>query len=329
MNSENCKEKSKSSPATPAQLFDSSMLLCQTNLLCDHHSSEEELEVINGPCSGNEVNDGHGHGHGNEHEQNLNSLPSEDELFGDDDGSGENNHHHHNDDDDVEGKQLSASSPSSRPRSNMLEIRKRSLAHSSDEEVNIIEPVNFCTSPPLEALKPNHRSRIQRATTPLILAETRCGIENMKLCDNDLQQQQQQQHEQHQHHGHQTTNNGDNDKNNHHQHHLQHHHHSKALSIKTSNSSHQIYEPSTSKYHHFRSSSSAGAGFAGGTGAIDIEVRSVSPPAKLFHCAISPKRRPMRTHHAPQRLQRPHRPCLDFDKMQQVCIFSTTTLQST
>ncbi|KAL5280484.1 hypothetical protein ACFFRR_004454 [Megaselia abdita] len=296
MNSENCKEKSTSSPPTPAQLFDSSMLLCQTNLLCDHHSSEEELEVINGPCSGNEVNDGH------EHEQNLHSLPSEDELFGDDDGSGDNNHdHHHN----VEDKALSSSSPS-RPRSNMLEIRKRSLAHSSDEEVNIIEPVNFCTSPPLEALKPNHRSRIQRATTPLILAETRCGIENMKLCDNDLKHQQQQA----------TTNNGDND------HHL--HHHSKALSIKPSSSSHQIYEPSTSKYHHFRSSSSAGAGFAGGTGAIDIEVRSVSPPAKLFHCAISPKRRPMRTHHAPQRLQRPHRPCLDFDKMQQLKDSSVT-----
>lgn len=297
MNSENCKEKSTSSPPTPAQLFDSSMLLCQTNLLCDHHSSEEELEVINGPCSGNEV----------VQQQNLHSLPSEDELFGDDDGSGDNNHHV-----DVEGKVLSSSSPSSRPRSNMLEIRKRSLAHSSDEEVNIIEPVNFCTSPPLEALKPNHRSRIQRATTPLILAETRCGIENMKLCDNDLQQQQQQNQQQ-------TTNNGDNDLL---------HHHSKALSIKPSSSSHQIYEPSTSKYHHFRSSSSAGAGFAGGTGAIDIEVRSVSPPAKLFHCAISPKRRPMRTHHAPQRLQRPHRPCLDFDKMQQVCIF-TTTLRST
>uniref|UniRef100_T1GP49 Uncharacterized protein n=1 Tax=Megaselia scalaris TaxID=36166 RepID=T1GP49_MEGSC len=190
MNSENCKEKSTSSPPTPAQLFDSSMLLCQTNLLCDHHSSEEELEVINGPCSGNEVNDG---------QQNLHSLPSEDELFGDDDGSGDNHHNHHHQ--DQEGKVLSSSMSPSRPRSNMLEIRKRSLAHSLT-----------------------------------------------------------------------------------------------------------------------KNSSSAGAGFAGGSGGsatLDLEVRSVSPPAKLFHCAISPKRRPMRTHHAPQRLQRPHRPCLDFDKMQQ------------
>lgn len=50
--------------------------------------------------------------------------------------------------------------------------------------------------------------------------------------------------------------------------------------------------------------------------AISMDVRSISPPAKLFHCAVSPRRRPPR--HAPQRLQRPHRPCLDFDKMQQV-----------
>lgn len=320
MNSENCKEKSTSSPPTPAQLFDSSMLLCQTNLLCDHHSSEEELEVINGPCSGNEVNDG---------QQNLHSLPSEDELFGDDDGSGDNHHNHHHQ--DQEGKVLSSSMSPSRPRSNMLEIRKRSLAHSSDEEVNIIEPVNFCTSPPLEALKPNHRSRIQRATTPLILAETRCGIENMKICDNQTATASGAANTTNSSSSaaagagvESATNNGDDNND-------LLHHHSKALSIKPSSSSHQIYEPSTSKYHHFRSSSSAGAGFAGGSGGsatLDLEVRSVSPPAKLFHCAISPKRRPMRTHHAPQRLQRPHRPCLDFDKMQQVCIF-TTTLQST
>lgn len=46
--------------------------------------------------------------------------------------------------------------------------------------------------------------------------------------------------------------------------------------------------------------------------------RSVSPPAKVFHCAVSPSRR-RQSRHQTQRLQRPHRPCLDFDKMQQVC----------
>lgn len=48
------------------------------------------------------------------------------------------------------------------------------------------------------------------------------------------------------------------------------------------------------------------------------EVRSISPPAKFFHCAVSPRRRPPKS--AAQRLlhPRPHRPCLDFDKMQQV-----------
>lgn len=85
-----------------------------------------------------------------------------------------------------------------------------------------------------------------------------------------------------------------------------------------------------------------------------MEVRSVSPPAKLFHCAISPHRRPSNNvaavggggaptgtgtgsgagetanagnvavataaAAATQRLQRPHRPCLDFDKMQQVSL---------
>jgi len=82
-----------------------------------------------------------------------------------------------------------------------------------------------------------------------------------------------------------------------------------------------------------------------------MEVRSVSPPAKLFHCAISPRRRPSNNvavatgvgagaggsaaggaigenanaavtvaAAATQRLQRPHRPCLDFDKMQQVSL---------
>lgn len=52
-----------------------------------------------------------------------------------------------------------------------------------------------------------------------------------------------------------------------------------------------------------------------------LDMQSISPPAaKLFHCeaavstAVSPKRRPLK-HHNHQRLQRP---CLDFDKMQQV-----------
>lgn len=49
---------------------------------------------------------------------------------------------------------------------------------------------------------------------------------------------------------------------------------------------------------------------------ISMDVRpTISPPAKLFHCAVSPRRRQLK--HSFQR-QRPHRPCLDFDKMQQV-----------
>lgn len=99
-----------------------------------------------------------------------------------------------------------------------------------------VPPVNFRTSPPLEALKP-YRGHIQRAATPLVLTETGRGIESIRIsCDSP-------------------------------------------------------------------------AAFA-------MDVRSISPPAKFFHCAVSPRRRPPR--HMSQRLQRPHRPCLDFDKMQQV-----------
>lgn len=52
-----------------------------------------------------------------------------------------------------------------------------------------------------------------------------------------------------------------------------------------------------------------------------IDGSSDSPPAaKLFHCeaSVSPKRRPLKHHNHNQRLQRLQRPCLDFDKMQQV-----------
>lgn len=45
-------------------------------------------------------------------------------------------------------------------------------------------------------------------------------------------------------------------------------------------------------------------------------IQSISPPAKLFHCSVSPRRRQIKI--VTQRAQRPHRPCLDFDKMQQV-----------
>ena len=73
-----------------------------------------------------------------------------------------------------------------------------------------------------------------------------------------------------------------------HQHH-QHNH----------NQLHNQYQ--TQYYSHFSSNSSTSSLSLG-------DVRSVSPPAKV-------SRRPPRTH---QRLHRPHRPCLDFDKMQQV-----------
>lgn len=125
----------------------------------------------------------------------------------------------------------------------------------------MLAPVNFRTSPPLEALKP-HRGHLmvnnlhlncnspqqqQRSTTPMILVEAGRGIENIRIsCDSPL-----------------TTSNGSG-------------------------------SPSTP------SSSS-------------LDLRSISPPTKVF--AVSPRHRNRTPRsHQLQRLQR--RPCLDFDKMQ-------------
>lgn len=46
--------------------------------------------------------------------------------------------------------------------------------------------------------------------------------------------------------------------------------------------------------------------------------KSLSPPPKLFHYEVSPRKR-HRHMHRPHHLQRP---CLDFEKMQQVSLFS-------
>lgn len=171
-------------------------------------------------------------------------------------------------------------------------------------------PVNFRTSPPLEALKPN-RSHKFRSTTPLILTEARCGIENIKLCDNSSLEDEETELAcgscgSGSGSGNNSSNNGGGS--------LEGEGRINATSLKLSSSSHHIYQPQPKYHFHYNSSRSSPASTSG----LEIDVRSVSPPAKLFHCAISPRRRPIRTHHTSQRLQRPHRPCLDFDKMQQV-----------
>lgn len=212
----------------------------------------------------------------------------------------------------------------------------------------ILTPVNFRTSPPLEAFKPNRSHMMFRSTTPLILSEARCGIENIKLCDNSVNEENGD--------GNGSNSNSNNANSN----------SNKcpklaagegsnenepsvikacSSSLKMSNSSHHIYQPQPKYSFHYNSSRSSPASTTG----LDMEVRSVSPPAKLFHCAISPRRRPSNniaaaaaaagtaagtggvvgetanaavtvTAAATQRLQRPHRPCLDFDKMQQVSL---------
>lgn len=219
--------------------------------------------------------------------------------------------------------QLAAGTTTKRCSSNnLLEKRKRSLAHSSDDEVrHLLEnqnqqhhphhhqplmsaPVNFRTSPPLEALKPHRGHIIQRSTTPLILTESGRGLEHIRISS------------------------------------------SSSISSTTSSLSSlggAIYgatvgggplptcdSPATvnsSHHHHHQHPTSNNLALLstttsmGETNQMEIS-RSVSPPAKVFHCAVSPRRRqPSRQ----QRLQRPHRPCLDFDKMQQLKARSVTT----
>ncbi|XP_053960950.1 uncharacterized protein LOC128865059 isoform X2 [Anastrepha ludens] len=289
----------------------SSAMMCQSHLLYDQHSSEEELEVINGPSSvaaaeaASNVLVVRGTASSLISERGSSSLEPE-ELFGE-------------------------ASTSKRSSSTLVENRKRSLAHSSDDDLRnflepVLTPVNFRTSPPLEAFKPN-RSHKYRSTTPLILSEARCGIENIKLCDNSVNDENGEagaascasgaSSSTGSHAGACASSGGGGGggacgdasstsviK-------------ACASSLKMSNSSHHIYQPQPKYNFHYNSSRSSPAST---TGLDAMEVRSVSPPAKLFHSARSPHRRPIRTQHATQRLQRPHRPCLDFDKMQQVSL---------
>ncbi|XP_067624716.1 uncharacterized protein Reph isoform X2 [Eurosta solidaginis] len=299
-----CADATSPTTDTACSSSASSAMMCQSHLLYDQHSSEEELEVINGPSSvaaaeaASNVMVERGTASSLISERGSSSLEPEELLGGE-------------------------ASTSKRSSSTLIENRKRSLAHSSDDDLRnflepVLTPVNFRTSPPLEAFKPN-RSHKYRSTTPLILSEARCGIENIKLCDNSVNDE-----------------NGEasaasyasassacggaaaaayastsSDAN------------STSVikayasSLKMSNSSHHIYQPQPKYNFQYSSSRSSPAS----TTSLDaMEVRSVSPPAKLFHSARSPHRRPIRTQHATQRLQRPHRPCLDFDKMQQVSL---------
>ncbi|KAH8355817.1 hypothetical protein KR200_009595 [Drosophila serrata] len=336
------------------------------HLMYDQHSSEEELEVINGPSSQagqhpggtattNAAITGGGGGGSSSCTSRISNRGCNSSL-------------------DTEAppyeERATTSSNSKRSTSStlMVENRKRSLAHSSDDELRnslepILTPVNFRTSPPLEAFKPNRSHMMFRSTTPLILSEARCGIENIQLCDNSVNEENGGGDS-----GAGTgagaaaagtgagseavgatnkcakigtaSGNGGNEnepttsviK-------------ACSSSLKMSNSSHHIYQPQPKYSFHYNSSRSSPASTTG----LDMDmVRSVSPPAKLFHCAISPRRRPSSNNAsggvgssattttqnaansgngnagnaaaATQRLQRPHRPCLDFDKMQQVSL---------
>ncbi|XP_063701304.1 uncharacterized protein LOC134831497 isoform X3 [Culicoides brevitarsis] len=249
------------------------------------HSSEEELEVINGPSPSKVLSDLYPNGSSGDVTNNSCSVPPVAEI-----------------------------SPKRCCSSTLLEKRKRSLAHNSDDEVrhllekqqnlnnhqhhHLLAPVNFRTSPPLEALKP-YRGHILRPTTPLVLAER--GIENIRISTPINIQNSQQPTT--------TSSNISSSKQ------------CDSPTLQASSDSvivqQQQQQQLIKKDRHECSS------------------RSISPPAKMFHCAVSPTRslngisssnsssttRASRHHHTRnqnQRLQRPYRPCLDFDKMQQL-----------
>ncbi|XP_055547718.1 uncharacterized protein LOC129731617 isoform X2 [Wyeomyia smithii] len=386
-------------------------------LLYDQNSSEEELEVINGGVLevGSETDgDGGGDGGGGGADcasgisagssESVNQLGSisritsrQQRLAVETDGSD-------GVDDCTDELYLTSTSPTAgllRPlavtptqlgavmskrcsSNNLLEKRKRSLAHSSDDEVrHLLEhqhqqqhhhqhhhhqqplmsaPVNFRTSPPLEALKPHRGHIIQRSTTPLILTDTGRGLEHIRIsssssissttsslsslggaaggstiygggvggippCDSPAtvnystghQQQHHNNHHHHQHHQHQPAQNSNN-----------------LALLSTTNASTAtgsngsgattVVSAAGTLGMAFGQGQEAPGGAMGGTAVAsnNMEIsRSVSPPAKVFHCAVSPRRRQPR--HQQQRLQRPHRPCLDFDKMQQLKARSVTT----
>lgn len=243
---------------------------------------------------------------------------------------------------------------------NLLEKRKRSLAHSSDEEVrHLLEhqhqqqhqhhhhhhhhhqplmsaPVNFRTSPPLEALKPHRGHILQRSTTPLILTESGRGLEHIRIsssssissttsslsslggasvgtvygggigsmptCDSPVLASGISNHHQHQ----QPQNSSNN----------------LALISTTNTPTGATSGPGGPSAVGMPFISGQESGTAVAVTNMEIS-RSVSPPAKVFHCAVSPRRRQSR--HQQQRVPRPHRPCLDFDKMQQLKARSVTT----
>ncbi|KAH8403388.1 hypothetical protein KR222_011814 [Zaprionus bogoriensis] len=378
------------------------------HLMYDQHSSEEELEVINGPSAVAAAAAAAAHT-----TTNTNAAGAGAGGGGCGGGSGtaasstcasrlSNRGCTSSLDTEAPYDERAATSSNSKRSSStlMVENRKRSLAHSSEDEVSsfgssfdcthvrsfvglqlrnslepILTPVNFRTSPPLEAFKPNRSHMMFRSTTPLILSEARCGIENIKLCDNSVNEENGDGNGGSSGSNNNTSssnNNGNNcssssSSNNSNSNNSNSNKCAKlgagvgnenepsaikacSSSLKMSNSSHHIYQPQPKYSFHYNSSRSSPASTTG----LDMEVRSVSPPAKLFHCAISPHRRPsnnvvgaagqaagagaaaaagtgtggdtanaavaVAAAAATPRLQRPHRPCLDFDKMQQVSL---------
>lgn len=106
------------SPTDTACSIESPAMMCQTHLVYDQHSSEEELEVINGPSS---IAAAEAAANILVVRGTVSSLASERESSS------------------VEPEECfdEEAGTSKRSSSTMVENRKRSLAHSSDDEVSV------------------------------------------------------------------------------------------------------------------------------------------------------------------------------------------------
>uniref|UniRef100_A0A182YCJ0 Uncharacterized protein n=1 Tax=Anopheles stephensi TaxID=30069 RepID=A0A182YCJ0_ANOST len=276
--------------------------------------------------------------------------------------------------------------------SSLLEKRKRSLAHNSDDELHhhhqdelqpeetpLSAPVNFRTSPPLEALKPHRGHIMQRSTTPLVLSEgsgaaptngllPSAGSSLLSSAASSLSSLSGTGISGFYGPGSSSSNNNNSNGVNGgsgggggggagglrfglvrrtigcdspltavcHRNSTNPPPHGGGASSLGSGLSTTTRTSSSSTPSSLSSAPASLVRLVAGTGSspepcgvgptlvtnMDIS-RSVSPPAKMFHCAVSPRRRQSR--HQQQRLQRPHRPCLDFDKMQQLKARSVTT----
>ncbi|GBP07479.1 hypothetical protein EVAR_72889_1 [Eumeta japonica] len=131
--------------------------MCKSHLQYDQHSSEEELEVINGPSSVAAAEAA---------ACNVLTVRGTSSLISERGSSSL-------DPDELQGEVATLKGPVQR----WLKILRN---FGTDIDTSQLSHITAFGS--FQA----NRSHMYRSTTPLILQEARCGIENIKLCDNSV-----------------------------------------------------------------------------------------------------------------------------------------------